>query len=87
MKASRLHSTVGITFDFLEFCIRSELLSRMTSPQGVDDLFWGRDCEDITDWTERLTMAAEVRDLTRDKLFKIAKLNLRGRAKEWVWRL
>jgi len=59
----------------------------MTSPQGVDDLFWGRDCEDVTDWTERLTMAVEVWDLTRDKLFKIAKLNLRGRAKEWVRRL
>jgi hypothetical protein len=32
-------------------------------------------------------MAAEVWDLTPDKLFKIAKLNLRGRAKEWVRRL
>jgi hypothetical protein len=28
-------------------------------------------------------MAVEVRDLTPDKLFKITKLNLRGRAKEW----
>ncbi len=59
----------------------------MTSPQGLDDLFWGRDCEDVTDWAERLTMAAEVQDLTPDKLFKIAKLNLHGRAKEWVRRL
>jgi len=32
-------------------------------------------------------MAVEVRDLTPDKLFKIAKLNLRGRAKEWFRRL
>jgi hypothetical protein len=32
-------------------------------------------------------MAAEVCDLTADKLFKIAKLNLRGRAKEWFRRL
>ncbi|CAM6016090.1 unnamed protein product [Sphagnum balticum] len=32
-------------------------------------------------------MAVEVRDLTIDKLFKIAKLNLRGRAKEWFRRL
>jgi len=55
----------------------------MTSPQGMDELFLGRDHEDINDWTERLTMAAEVRDLNADKLFKIAKLNLRGRAKEW----
>jgi len=32
-------------------------------------------------------MAAEVRDLNADKLFKIAKLNLRGRAKEWFKRM
>jgi len=32
-------------------------------------------------------MAAEVRDLNGDKLFKIAKLNLRGHAKEWFKRL
>jgi hypothetical protein len=32
-------------------------------------------------------MAAEVRDLTANKLFKIAKLNLQGRAKEWFRRL
>jgi hypothetical protein len=32
-------------------------------------------------------MVAEVRDLNADKLFKIAKLNLRGRAKEWFRRL
>ncbi len=56
---------------------------RMTSPQGMDELFWGRDHEDVNDWAERLTMAAEVRDLNADKLFKIAKLNLRGQAKEW----
>ncbi|CAM6073749.1 unnamed protein product [Sphagnum tenellum] len=59
----------------------------MTNPQGLDDLFWGCEYEDVTDWAERLTMAAEVRDLTPDKLFKIAKLNLRGRAKEWFRRL
>ncbi len=55
----------------------------MTSPQGMDELFWGRDHEDVNDWAERLTMAAEVCDLNANKLFKIAKLNLRGRAKEW----
>jgi hypothetical protein len=53
----------------------------------MDDLFWGRDYENVSDWAERLTMAAEVRDLTPDKLFKIAKLNLRGCAKEWFRRL
>ncbi len=53
----------------------------------MDELFWGRDHEDVIDWAEQLTMAAEVRDLTADKLFKIAKLNLWGRAKEWFRRL
>jgi hypothetical protein len=53
----------------------------------MDDLFWGKDYEDVGDWAERLTMVAEVRDLTPDKLFKIAKLNLHGRAKEWFRRL
>jgi CHASE3 domain sensor protein len=41
----------------------------------------------VTDWAERLTMAAEVRDLNADKLFKIAKLNLRGWARDWFRRL
>jgi hypothetical protein len=53
----------------------------------MDELFWGRDHEDVNDWAELLTMAAEVRDLNGDKLFKIAKLNMRGRAKEWFKRL
>jgi hypothetical protein len=53
----------------------------------MDELFWGRDHEDVNDWAERLSMAAEVRDLNADKLFKIAKLNLRGRAKEWFRRM
>jgi hypothetical protein len=59
----------------------------MMSPQGMDELFWGRDHEDVNGWAERLTMAVEVRDLALDKLFKIAKLNLQGRAKEWFKRL
>jgi hypothetical protein len=59
----------------------------MSSPQGMDELFWEQDYEDVSDWAERLTMAAEVRDLNADKLFKIAKFNLRGRAKEWFRRL
>jgi len=59
----------------------------MTSPQGMDELFWGRDHEDVSDWAEWLSMAAEVRDLNTDKLFKIAKLNLRGRAREWFRKL
>ncbi len=60
---------------------------RMTSPQGMDELFWGRDHEDVSDWAERLSMAAEVRDFNADKLFKIAKLNLRGRARDWFRKL
>jgi len=53
----------------------------------MDELFWGRDHEDVNDWAERLMRAAEVCDLNADKLFKITKLNLRGRAKEWFKRL
>jgi hypothetical protein len=53
----------------------------------MDELFWGREYEDVSDWAERLAMAVEVRDLTADKLFKIAKLNLKGRAKEWFRKL
>jgi len=53
----------------------------------MDELFWGRDHEDVNDWAERLNMAAEVRDFNADKLFKIAKLNVRGRAKDWYRRL
>jgi hypothetical protein len=48
----------------------------------MDELSKGRDHEDVNDWVGRLTMAAEVRDLNVDKLFKITKLNLRGRAKD-----
>jgi hypothetical protein len=53
----------------------------------MDELFWGRDHEDVSDWVERLSMAAEVRDLNADKLFKIAKLNLRSRARDWFRKL
>jgi len=59
----------------------------MTSPQGMDELNWGRDHEDVNDWAERLTMAAEVRYLNDDKMFKIAKFNLRGKVKEWFKKL
>jgi hypothetical protein len=59
----------------------------MTSPQGMNELFWGRDHENMNDWVEQLTMVAKVRDLNVDKLFKIVKLNLRGRAKEWFKKL
>jgi len=45
----------------------------------MNELFWGRDHEDVNDWAKRLTMVVEVRDLNANKLFKI----VRGRAKEW----
>jgi hypothetical protein len=48
----------------------------------MDEPFWGRDHEDVNDSAERFTMATEVQDLNAHKLFKIAKLNLRGKVKE-----
>ncbi len=53
----------------------------------MDELFWGQDHEDDNDQAERLTMATKLRDLNANKLFKIAQLNLIGRAKEWFKRL
>jgi len=53
----------------------------MTNPKGMDELFWGKDMEEIFDWTKRLQMAVEVRELDEDKLFKIARFNLKG--KDW----
>jgi hypothetical protein len=50
----------------------------MTHPQGMDELFWGKDHEDMNDWVEHLTMDVEVKNLNDDKLFKIVKLNLCG---------
>jgi hypothetical protein len=43
----------------------------------MDELFWGQNHEDVNDWAKRLTMAIKVQDLNADKLFKIAKLNLK----------
>jgi hypothetical protein len=53
----------------------------------MDELFLGRDHKDVNDWAKKLTMATKMRDLNVDKLFKIAKLNLRGKAKEWFKKL
>ncbi len=52
---------------------------KMTSPQGLDELFCGQDHEDVNDWVKRVTMVDEVQNLNAYKLFKITKLNLRGR--------
>lgn len=51
----------------------------MTNPKGMDELFWGKDMEDIFDWTKQLRMVTKVQELDEEKLFKIAKLNLKGK--------
>jgi hypothetical protein len=53
----------------------------------MNELFWGRNHEDVNDWVEILTMVVEVQDLNVDKLFNFAKLNLIRWAKEWFRRL
>ncbi len=63
------------------------MLFKMINPQGMDELFLGRDHEDVNDWVKRLIMVTEVRDLNADKLFKIAKLDFKGRAKKWFKKL
>jgi hypothetical protein len=60
---------------------------KMTNPQVIDELFWRKNHEDVNDWAKILTMVAKVWDLNGDKLFKFAKLNLRGRAKKWFRKL
>jgi len=59
----------------------------MTSPKGMDELFWGKDLEDVFDWAERLHMAVEVHEYDEEKLFKITRFNLQGEAKDWYRRL
>lgn len=54
----------------------------MTSPKGMDELFWGKDMQDVFDWIEKIQMAKEVQELDEDKLFKIVKVNLRGKAQD-----
>jgi len=46
----------------------------MISPHGMDELFWGKDHEDVNDRAKRLTTAVEARDFNVNKFFKIAKL-------------
>ncbi len=55
----------------------------MTSFKGMDELFWGKDMEDVFDWIKRMWMATKVWELDEEKLFKIVKLNLKGKA--WYW--
>ncbi len=37
----------------------------------------------MNDWVECLAMVVEMKEYNVDKLFKIAKLNLCGKAKDW----
>ncbi len=59
----------------------------MTSPKGVDELFWGREFEDVHDQVERLEMAPKVHGIDELKLFKIGKFNMKGKSKEWLKKL
>ncbi len=47
----------------------------------MDKLFWGEDMEDVFDWIDqKLQMAVKIKELDENKFFKIAKLNLKGKA-------
>jgi hypothetical protein len=57
------------------------------SPKGMDKLFlhvgfWRYEC-----WAKGLAMVVKVQELNVDKLFKIAKLDLHGKAKNWFKKL
>ncbi len=60
---------------------------KMTSPKGMDKLFWGKEFEDVVDWMEHLEMALEVQGYHEIKCFKITKLNLRVKVKYWYKKL
>jgi hypothetical protein len=59
----------------------------MTSLKGMDELFWGREFEDVHDWVEGLEMATKVHRIDELKLFKIGKLNLQCKSNEWFKKL
>jgi hypothetical protein len=59
----------------------------MTSSKGMDELFWGREFEDVVDLVERLEMVAKMSNYDEIKFFKIACLSMRGKAKEWYKKL
>jgi hypothetical protein len=48
----------------------------------MDELFWGKEFENILDWTMRLKMASDVRGYDEVKLCKIVKLNMRGKTRD-----
>ncbi len=54
----------------------------MTSFKEMDELFQGKEFENVLDWTKNLEMASEVQGYDELKLFKIVMLNLQGKAKD-----
>jgi hypothetical protein len=40
---------------------------KMTSPKGMDELFWGEKLEDVTNWVERLEIVAKVQGIDEQK--------------------
>jgi hypothetical protein len=59
----------------------------MISPKKMDELFWGKEFEDVHDCVEGLKMATKVRGIDELKLFKAGKLNLHCKSKEWFKKL
>jgi hypothetical protein len=62
----------------------------MTSLKDMDELFWGKEFENVHDWVERLKLAVEMKGIDELNLFKIGRLNLRNlrnKSKEWFKKL
>jgi hypothetical protein len=60
----------------------------MISHKGMDELFLGyKEFENIHDWVEGLKITIKMRGIDELKLFKIGKLNLKGKSKEWFKKL
>ncbi len=51
--------------------LRIFVFINMTILKGMDELFWGKELEDVFDWAKKLHMAVEVHEYDREKLFKI----------------
>jgi len=56
---------------------------KMISPKSMDELCWGIELEDVHDWVEKLELATKVRGIDEQKLFKVGRLNLKGKSNEW----
>ncbi len=50
----------------------------MTSPKGMDELFWHKEFEDVHEWVKRLEMPIEVCVIDELKLFNIGRLKSEG---------